>query len=146
MDNVYLLNSPFSFQAMEKHAAYCAMIRLGLKIPETVLVPCQNPLDNIKYAYPSQRYDSRFDLDEVAGQLGYPLYLKPYDGGGWRGLSRIRNAHELEWATGPEFDRLITDTVAAAYPGNEHERFIAHFRGLTSLWARDEAARLVSSK
>ena len=39
MDDVYLLNSPFTFQAMEKHAAYCAMIRLGLKVPETVLVP-----------------------------------------------------------------------------------------------------------
>jgi hypothetical protein len=52
----------------------------------------------------------------------------------------------LEWATGPEFDRLITETVTATYPGNEHERFIAHFRGLTSLWARDEAARLVSCK
>jgi hypothetical protein len=33
MDDVYLLNSPFTFQAMEKHAAYCAMIRLGLKVP-----------------------------------------------------------------------------------------------------------------
>jgi hypothetical protein len=39
MDDVYLLNSPFTFQAMEKHAAYCAMIRLGLKVPETVPVP-----------------------------------------------------------------------------------------------------------
>jgi hypothetical protein len=31
MDGVYLLNSPFTFQSMEKHAAYCAMMRLGLK-------------------------------------------------------------------------------------------------------------------
>ena len=36
MDGVYLLNSPFTFQSMEKHAAYCAMMRLGLKVPETV--------------------------------------------------------------------------------------------------------------
>src|SRR6188472_4134020 len=27
MDDVYLLNSPFTFQSMEKHAAYCAMLR-----------------------------------------------------------------------------------------------------------------------
>ena len=43
MDDVYLLNSPFTFQRMEKHAAYCAMMRLGLKVPETVLVPVQEP-------------------------------------------------------------------------------------------------------
>src|SRR5690348_12337681 len=42
MDDVYLLNSPFTFQSMEKHAAYCAMIRLGLHVPETVLVPHKN--------------------------------------------------------------------------------------------------------
>jgi hypothetical protein len=27
MDDVYLLNSPFTFQSMEKHSAYCAMMR-----------------------------------------------------------------------------------------------------------------------
>ena len=43
MDDVYLLNSPFTFQSMEKHAAYCAMIRLGLKVPSTVLVPHKDP-------------------------------------------------------------------------------------------------------
>src|SRR3954453_2223380 len=33
MDDVYLLNNPFTFQSMEKHSAYCAMMRLGLKVP-----------------------------------------------------------------------------------------------------------------
>ena len=51
MDDVYLLNSPFTFQCMEKHAAYCAMMRLGLHVPETVLVPFKNPPDHAKYAY-----------------------------------------------------------------------------------------------
>ena len=98
MDNVYLLNSPFTFQAMEKHAAYCAMIRLGLKVPETVLVPYKNPPDHAKYAYTAQRYNVPFDLDAVAAQVGYPMYMKPYDGGGWRGVSRVRNAEELHRA------------------------------------------------
>ncbi len=98
MDDVYLLNSPFTFQAMEKHAAYCAMIRLGLKVPETVLVPYKNPLDHDKYAYTAQRYNAQFDLDAIAEQVGYPLYMKPYDGGGWRGVSRVRNADELHRA------------------------------------------------
>jgi hypothetical protein len=52
----------------------------------------------------------------------------------------------LEWATGPEFDRLLVDTVQTTYPVHEHERFIAHFRGLTSLWMRDEAARQVPTE
>jgi hypothetical protein len=98
MDDVYLLNSPFTFQAMEKHAAYCAMMRLGLKVPETVLVPYKNPLDNSRYAYTAARYNRPFDLDAIAERIGYPLFMKPYDGGAWRGVSRIRNAGELHAA------------------------------------------------
>jgi len=57
MDGVYLLNSPFTVQSMEKHAAYCAMMRLGLKVPETVLVPYKNPVDNARYASTAAQYN-----------------------------------------------------------------------------------------
>ena len=57
MDDVYLLNSPFTFQSMEKHAAYCAMMRLGLKVPDTVLVPYKHPPDHAKWAYTASRYN-----------------------------------------------------------------------------------------
>ena len=98
MDSVYLLNSPFTFQSMEKHAAYCAMLRLGLKVPNTVLVPYKNPVDNARYAYTAARYNRPFDLDAIAEQIGYPLFMKPYDGGAWRGVSRISNPAELHAA------------------------------------------------
>jgi hypothetical protein len=98
MDDVYLLNSPFTFQSMEKHAAYCAMLRLGLKVPETVLVPYKNPVDNARYAYTAAKYNKQFDLDAIAEQIGYPLFMKPYDGGAWRGVSKIRDATELHAA------------------------------------------------
>jgi hypothetical protein len=98
MDDVYLLNSPFTFQSMEKHAAYCAMIRLGLKVPDTWLVPYKNPVDNARYAYTAAKYNQSFDLDEIADRIGYPLYMKPYDGGAWRGVSRIRDDEALHKA------------------------------------------------
>ena len=72
MDDVYLLNSPFTFQSMEKHSAYCALLRLGMNVPETVLVPYKNPVDNARWAYTSARYNRAFDLDAVAETLGLP--------------------------------------------------------------------------
>jgi hypothetical protein len=107
MDDVYLLNSPFTFQSMEKHAAYCAMIRLGFKVPETVLVPFKNPLDNSRYAYTAGRYNQPFDLEAIAAQVGYPMYMKPYDGGAWVGVSRIRNPAELHAAYDASGERLM---------------------------------------
>ncbi len=98
IDGVYLLNSPFTFQAMEKHAAYCAMIRLGLKVPDTTLVPYKNPIDHDKYVFTSARYNKAFDLEKIAEGIGYPLFMKPYDGGAWRGVSRIKNNEELHKA------------------------------------------------
>jgi hypothetical protein len=107
MDDLYLLNSPFTFQSMEKHAAYCAMMRLGLNVPDTVLVPFKNPPDNARYAYTASRYNRSFDLDAVAEQVGYPLFMKPYDGGAWVGVSRIKDSHELHRAYDESGQRLM---------------------------------------
>ena len=107
MDDVYLMNSPFTFQSMEKHAAYCAMMRLGLKVPDTVLVPFKNPPDDAKWAYTAQRYNQPFDLDAIADRLGYPLFMKPYDGGAWVGVTRIRNGADLHAAYDASGQRLM---------------------------------------
>jgi len=98
VNGTYLLNSPFTFQSMEKHSAYCAMVRLGLKVPPTTLVPYKNPVDNVRWAYTSEKYNESFDLDKIAQDLGYPLYMKPFDGGGWRGVSRIDTPDDLHRA------------------------------------------------
>jgi len=95
MDEAYLLNSPFTFQSMEKHSAYCALMRLGMNVPDTVLVPYKNPIDNVRWAYTSRSYNDAFDLTTIAEQMGYPLFMKPFDGGGWRGVSKVRNQDEL---------------------------------------------------
>jgi hypothetical protein len=107
MDDVYLLNNPFTFQSMEKHAAYCAMIRLGLKVPETWLVPHKEPPENARFAYTAAKYNKPFDLREVAAKVGYPLYMKPYDGGAWVGVSRIRDEAELVEAYDDSGQRLM---------------------------------------
>jgi hypothetical protein len=98
VNGTYLLNSPFTFQSMEKHSAYCAMLRLGLKVPDTILVPYKNPVDNVRWAYTSEKYNEPFDLDAIADGLGYPMYMKPFDGGGWRGVSRVDDRGDLHRA------------------------------------------------
>jgi hypothetical protein len=80
---------------MEKHSAYCAMIRLGLHIPETWLIPTKAGPDTDKYRRTAARYHDWFDLPGIASQVGYPLYMKPFDGGGWRGVSRVGNEWDL---------------------------------------------------
>jgi hypothetical protein len=92
---------------MEKHAAYCAMIRLGLKVPPTVLVPHKDPPDNARFQYTAAKYNLPFDLPQIAERIGYPLFMKPYDGGQWIGVSRVRNREELVRAYDDSGRRLM---------------------------------------
>jgi hypothetical protein len=51
----------------------------------------------------------------------------------------------LEWVDGPDFDRLLVDTVRSTFPPHEHDQFVAHFRGLLGAWVKDEGARLAAT-
>jgi hypothetical protein len=98
LDDLYVFNNPWSVQSMEKQTTYCAMMRLGLPVPDTWLVPpkAYEHADDLQVTL--ERYARMFDLGEVGDRLGYPLYMKPYDGGGWRGVSRIEDADALRTA------------------------------------------------
>jgi hypothetical protein len=76
-------------------------------VPDTVLVPFKNPPDDAKWAYTAQRYNQPFDLDAIADRLGYPLFMKPYDGGAWVGVTRIRNGADLHAAYDASGQRLM---------------------------------------
>ena len=95
VNGVYLLNNPFTFQSMEKHSAYCAMQRLGLNIPDTWLIPPKAAPDTEKFRRTAEKYHDMFNLPDIANQIGYPLFMKPFDGGGWRGVSSVHNEAEL---------------------------------------------------
>jgi hypothetical protein len=113
-DDVYLLNNPFTFQAMEKHSAYVAMMRLGLKVPETWMVPHKAPTPIRRFEYMASKfadvaskYNVPFDLGEIAASVGYPLYMKPFDGGQWVGVTRIGNEQELHERYDGSGERLM---------------------------------------
>ena len=107
MDDVYLMNNPFTFQSMEKHAAYCAMVRLGLKVPETWLIPHKQPPDNERFPYMAAKYNRSFDLAQIAEQIGYPLFMKPFDGGAWVGVTRVTGPEDLQRGYDESGERLM---------------------------------------
>jgi hypothetical protein len=89
LNDLYVFNNPWSVQANEKHTSYCAMMRLGMPIPETWMLPPKSydPTPDLKTTL--IRYAKLFDLKKVGDAVGWPFFLKPYDGGGWRGVTRV---------------------------------------------------------
>jgi hypothetical protein len=98
MDGVYVLNNPWSIQSMEKHTTYCAMMKLGMPIPETWMVPPKEYSDEGDIPVTVRRYNRLFDLGKVGEKVGFPAYLKPYDGGAWVGVTRVTDPTTLHRA------------------------------------------------
>ncbi len=98
MDELYVFNNPWSLQSMEKHTSYCAMMRLGLPVPDTWMVPPKEYETTADLEPTLRRYAQMFDLGEIGRRLGFPMFMKPYDGGAWVGVSKIESEGQLRTA------------------------------------------------
>ncbi|HET9252553.1 MAG TPA: hypothetical protein VFP58_10600 [Candidatus Eisenbacteria bacterium] len=120
MDGVYVFNNPWAIQAMEKHTSYGAMMALGFPIPDTWMLPPKEYEPKPDLEVTLQRYAKLFDLGEVGRKVGYPMFMKPYDGGGWAGVSRIDDEAALR-AAYEKSGRHVMHLQRAVHP---HDRFV----------------------
>lgn len=120
LNDLYVYNNPWSLQSNEKHTSYAAMMRLGLDIPETWMLPPKNydPSDDLDATL--KKYARLFSLDEIGGKIGYPFFMKPYHGGGWKGVSKIDNAGDLHRA----YDESGTEVMNLQKAVLPYERFV----------------------
>lgn len=106
MDGLYVYNNPWSVQSYEKHSTYCAMLALGMPIPPTLMVPQKHYEPKPDLEFTLNNYARHFDLGKLGQQVGYPLFMKPYDGGGWQGVTKIDDEKTLR-ATYEQSDKYL---------------------------------------
>jgi hypothetical protein len=123
MDDLYVFNNPWAIQSMEKHTTYAAMMALGLPVPETWMIPPKEYEPKPDLQVTLDRYARLFDLGAVGAKLGYPSYLKPYDGGGWQGVSRIDDEARLKQSY-DESGRNVMHLQQAIEPYDQFVRVI----------------------
>ena len=95
VNDLYVFNNPWSIQSMEKQTSYAAMMRLGFPIPKTWMIPPKEYEESADLEKTLSQYAKLFDLEKIGDGIGYPLFMKPYDGGAWVGVTAIKNAQEL---------------------------------------------------
>lgn len=89
----YVISNPFRTNP-EKFFANTLAMRLGIDVPETVLIPSKEWPDfvenedllNLKYP---------IDWDEIIAKIGFPAVLKPVFGGGWRDVNIVNTKEEF---------------------------------------------------
>jgi hypothetical protein len=60
-----------------------------------------------KFTDIASKYNVAFDLREIGAQIGYPLYMKPFDGGQWVGVSRVGSPDELQRTYDESGERMM---------------------------------------
>jgi len=95
MDDLYVFNNPWTLQSMEKQTTYCAMMRLGFPVPDTWLIPPKAYAESADLQSTLSRYARLCDLGAIGDRIGYPLFMKPYDGGAWVGVTAIKDREAL---------------------------------------------------
>ncbi len=123
MNNLYVFNNPWSVQSMEKHTSYCAMMHLGMPIPDTWMIPPKSYEPNPDLRPTLTRYAKLFDLGRLGPRLGYPLFIKPYDGGGWRSVVKCDDEAKLRSAY-DESGKDVLHVQAAVWPFDRFVRCI----------------------
>ncbi|MSP25478.1 MAG: hypothetical protein EXR75_10005 [Myxococcales bacterium] len=123
MDGLYVFNNPWAVQSMEKHTSYCAMMRLGMPIPTTWMVPPKEYEPNPDLQPTLARYAKLFDVGRLGPKLGFPLFVKPYDGGGWRSVTKCDDEAKLRQAY-EESGKTVMHVQAGVAPFDRFVRCI----------------------
>ena len=101
----YVMNNPFWWSADEKFFNNALMKTLGIPLPNTVLLPSkERPENTTETSFRNLKFPH--DWDYIFNYVGFPAYIKPHDGGGWKSVYRVENAEEL-WEKLEETGELV---------------------------------------
>ena len=102
-----VINNPFWWSADDKFFNFALAQRLGVAVPPTVLLPHkERPPGTTERSMRNLRFP--IDWDEVFGYIGFPAFLKPFDGGGWKDVHKVDSPEEFFAAYDQSRDLCMT--------------------------------------
>lgn len=89
-----VINNPFWWSADEKFFNNCLSMEMGIPVPKTVLLPSNARPDNTSETS-FRNLKVPLDWEYMFDYIGFPAYMKPHDGGGWKSVYRVENSEQL---------------------------------------------------
>jgi glutathione synthase/RimK-type ligase-like ATP-grasp enzyme len=89
-----VINNPFWWSADEKFFNNCLSMEMGIPVPKTVLLPSNARPDNTSEKS-FRNLKGPLDWEYMFDYIGFPAYMKPHDGGGWKSVYRVENSEQL---------------------------------------------------
>lgn len=89
-----VINNPFWWSADEKFFNNALAVKTGVPVPKTVLLPSnQRPPDTQDSSFRNLAFP--LSWEKIFDHIGFPAYMKPFSGGGWKSVYKIHDAGEF---------------------------------------------------
>lgn len=99
-----VINNAFWWSADEKFFNNALAVQLGVPVPKTLLLPSKaRPDDTSENSF---RNLAMFDWERAFERIGFPAFMKPHSGGGWKSVYKVDNPEEA-WRAYDETGQLV---------------------------------------
>lgn len=89
-----VINNPFWWSADEKFFNNALAEKLDVPVPKTALLPSYDqPDDTSDASFSNLAYP--LDWDGIFEYTGFPAYMKPFDGGGWKEVYKLNDKEDF---------------------------------------------------
>jgi glutathione synthase/RimK-type ligase-like ATP-grasp enzyme len=113
-----VINNPFWWSADEKFFNNALAVRLGVPVPKTLLLPSkERPSDTSENSF---RNLTMMEWEKAFAHIGFPAYMKPHSGGGWKSVYKLH--------TPEDFFRAYDETGQLVMLFQESVDFTDYFR------------------
>ncbi len=89
-----VINNPFWWSADEKFFNNALAVNLGVPVPKTVLLPShERPTDTSDSSFSNLKFP--LSWEKIFAHIGWPAYMKPHAGGGWKSVYKLNNQDDF---------------------------------------------------
>jgi len=89
-----VINNPFWWSADEKFFNNALAVKIGVPVPKTVILPShERPIDTSDASFANLKFP--LSWEKIFEYIGWPAYMKPHSGGGWKSVYKLNNLDEF---------------------------------------------------
>ncbi len=89
-----VINNPFWWSADEKFFNNALATKIKVPVPKTVILPSRElPADTSDESFTNLEYP--LDWESIFKYVGFPAYMKPFAGGGWKHVYKLNNMDDF---------------------------------------------------
>ena len=96
LEGSVVINNPFWWCADDKFFECCLAVKQGVAVPKTVVLPQKSYVEGVT-SESLRNLEYPLDWKALTDYTGFPAFMKPFVGGGWKNVYKVHSIDELIW-------------------------------------------------